>query len=317
MGGGLPAHRPARESEVMKNPITHILTGAGLCALLSTFSQAQIQAQPVVAAHYPAGAEGIKGASLPPPGLYFRDYNLFYTADRFEGGPPGFDIFGYINAPRLIWMTDARILGATYGMDVIVPFGYLDWNFDSPGGEVSGDSFGIGDIQLEPLLLSWHLPQLDLAAGYAVWAPTGDFSPSRPDVLAKGFWSHMLTFGGTWFPDTGKTWALSLLNRYEFCHEQDETGIDPGQVYTLEFALSKAVSKTLDLGLVGYWQQQTTQDSGATATSAHDRKVGLGAEISGVCPLTGVLGSLRYVHEFDAIERPEGDLVTLTVTKRF
>lgn len=297
----------------MKNPIKSVLLGAGLSALISTISQAQ----PIVAAHYPAGAEGIKGASLPPPGFYFRDYNMFYTADRFVDGPPGFDIFAYVNAPRFIWMTDWKVLGADYGMDVIVPFGYMDWNLSTPGGKVSDDFCGIGDIQLEPALLSWHLPQVDLAAGYAVWVPTGDFSTTRPDVLAKGFWSHMLTFGTTWYPDQEKTWALSLLNRYEFCQEQEDTKIDPGQVYTLEFGLSKSLSKTIDAGLVGYWQQQTTDDEGATATTAHDRKVGLGAEISGVCPITGLLGSLRYVHEFNAEERPEGELITLTVTKRF
>lgn len=295
----------------MKTNIIGPILGAGLLALPG-LSPAQ-----VVAAHYPAGSEGIKGASLPPPGLYLRDYNLFYSADRFENGPPEFDLFAYVNAPRLIWMTDWKILGASYGMDVILPFGYVDWEFDTPAGTVSDSSFGIGDIQLEPLLLSWNFPQLDLAAAYAVWAPTGDFSPSRPDVLAKGFWSHMLTLGGTWHIDREKTWALSLLNRYEFCHEQEQTDIDPGQVYTLEFALSRALGKTLDAGIVGYWQQQTTSDSGPGTNDDHDRKVGLGAEISGFCPKTGIFASLRYVHEFDAASRPEGELVTVTLTRRF
>jgi hypothetical protein len=292
----------------MKKNTISLLLGAGLLALPGMLS-----AQPIVAGHYPAGAEGIKGASLPPPGFYFRDYNMFYSADRFEDGPPSFDIFAYINAPRLIWMTDHKILGADYGMDLIVPFGYMDWD----AGAGSDSYTGIGDIQLEPLLLSWHLPQFDIAAGYAVWVPMGDYTPTRPDVLAKGFWSHMLTLGGTWHIDAEKTWALSLLNRYEFCQEQEKTNIDPGQVYTLEFGLSKALSKTIDVGLVGYWQQQTTEDDGLTATSLLDRKIGLGAEISGVCPITGLLGSLRYVHEFDAVERPEGDLITVTLTKRF
>ena len=291
----------------MKKKSISLFLGAGLLA------SAMLQAQPIVAGHYPAGAEGIKGASLPPPGFYFRDYNMFYNADRFEDGPPSFDIFAYVNAPRFIWMTDHKILGADYGMDVIVPFGYMDWD----AGAGSDSYTGIGDIQLEPLLLSWHLAQFDISAAYAVWVPMGDYSPTRPDVLAKGFWSHMLTLGGTWHIDAEKTWALSLLNRYEFCQEQEKTNIDPGQVYTLEFGLSKSITKTLDVGLVGYWQQQTTDDDGLTATSAHDRKIGLGAEISGVCPITGLLGSLRYVHEFDAVERPEGDLITVTVTKRF
>ena len=286
---------------------TVLLTGA-LFALTLT-----AQAQPIVAGHYPAGAEGIKGASLPPPGVYFLDYNFFYTADNFKDGPPQFDIFAYINAPRLIWMTDLKILGANYGMDIIVPFGYLDWKVMGSRNSY----FGLGDIQIEPVLLSWHFKQFDLSAAYAVWAPTGDFSPSRPDLLSKGFWSHMLTLGGTWYPDKEKTLAVSLLNRYEFCHEQEQTHINPGQVYTVEWGFSKSLRKTIDVGIIGYYQQQVTKDSGATATTKLDRKVGIGPEISAIWPKLGLITSLRYAYEFAAVERPEGHLVTLTLTKRF
>jgi hypothetical protein len=302
----------ASDKSTMKHTIKGLLTGAVLLVTAAPL-YSQPSTRPVVAAHYPVGVEGLKGASLPPPGLYFRDYNMFYTATEYPGGPPDFDIFACINAPRLIWMTDFKVLGADYGMDVIVPFGYMNWE----AGGADDSYFGIGDIQLEPVLLSWHLQQCDIAAGYAVWAPTGDFSVNRPDILAKGFWSHMLTFGGTWYFDAEKTWALSLLNRYEFCHEQEDTDTEPGQVYTLEVGLGKAVSKTIDVGLIGYWQQQTTDDEGPLAADAHDRKIGLGAEISGVCPVTGLLSSLRYACEMDAADRPEGHLVTVTLTRRF
>ncbi|MCU0785897.1 MAG: transporter [Verrucomicrobia bacterium] len=292
----------------MKNRLQSLLLVAALMALPSL-----VQAQPIVAGHYPAGAEGVKGASLPPPGVYFRDYNFFYFADNFKDLGAPFDIFAYINAPRVIWMTDVKILGANYGMDVIVPFAYLDWKLGT-----RDSYFGLGDIQIEPLLLSWHFKQFDLAGGYAVWAPTGDYSPNRPDFVSKGFWSHMLTLGGTWYPDEQKTWAISLLNRYEFCHEQEQTHTDPGQVYTIEWGFSKSLSKTVDVGLIGYYQQQVTEDTGPNKFSDKlDRKVGVGPEISAVCPKLGLITSLRYAYEFAAVERPEGHLVTLTLTKRF
>ena len=270
-------------------------------------------AQAVVAGHYPAGAEGIKGASLPPPGFYFRDYNMFYFADTFRDGPPDFDIDAYINAPRLIWMTDQKIFGAQYGMDIIVPFVYMDW---TAGGN-SDHYSGAGDIQLEPLILSWQFKQFDLAAGYAVWMPTGDYDPARPDLVSKGFWSHMLTLGGTWYPDKEKTWAVSLLNRYEFCHEQDETHTNPGQVFTTEWGISKSLRPGLDIGLAGYYQQQVTEDTGPMASDKLDRKIGIGPEISAFWPKIGWVTSVRYAHEFAAVERPEGELVTLTLTKPF
>lgn len=284
---------------------------AVVLAALPALVQAQPGPVPIVAGHYPAGAEGVKSASLPPPGFYFKDYNFFYFADRFKDGPPQFDVFAYINAPRLIWMTDLEIAGANYGMDVIVPFAYTGWKVMGQ----SDDYFGLGDIQIEPVLLSWHFQQLDLAAGYAVWAPTGEYSPNRPDIVSKGFWSHMLTLGGTWYPDEQKTWAISLLNRYEFCHEQEETHTDPGQVYTLEWGFSKALSKTVDLGVIGYYQQQVTKDSGPRATDKLDCKVGIGPEVSVFIPKVTLFTSLRYAYEFAGRERPEGHLVALTFTK--
>jgi len=47
-------------------------------------------------AHYTPGIEGIKGASLPPPGFYAKDYNVAYYATRVndasgnKAGPPNF-----------------------------------------------------------------------------------------------------------------------------------------------------------------------------------------------------------------------------------
>lgn len=294
----------------MKSTLVKILLAIGIVTLAVTISAL---AQPIVAGHYPAGAEGIKGASLPPPGVYFRDYNFFYAANEFKDGPPNFDIVAYINAPRVIWMTDLEIFGANYGLDVIVPFAYLDWSIRAFGD----NGFGMGDIQIEPLLLSWHFKQFDMAAGYAIWAPSGDFEIGKPDLISKGFWSHMLTFGGTWYPDGEKTWAVSLLNRYEFCHEQEKTHIDPGQVYTLEWGFSKSLNPGLDVGLIGYYQQQITKDSGLTATTKLDRKLGVGPEINAFWPKLKLFTSIRYAYEFEAVERPEGHLVTLTLTKVF
>jgi hypothetical protein len=50
-------------------------------------------------AHYPAGIEGIEGASLPPPGLYLRDYNVAYTSSRLN------DSSG--NEAGMTWYPDA------------------------------------------------------------------------------------------------------------------------------------------------------------------------------------------------------------------
>ena len=105
----------------MKNK--SLLVTAGLVILA-----ANVQAQlPIDGVHYPAGLEGIKGGSLPEPGIYFRDDNLFYTgtSDLLSD----FKTFVYLQAPHLTWMTDWKILGANYGMDVLVPFVYKEASY--------------------------------------------------------------------------------------------------------------------------------------------------------------------------------------------
>lgn len=275
-------------------------------------------AQPLpIGSHYAVGAEGINGGSLPPTGVYLRDYNFFYTSDSVANSPMNVNIFAYVQAPRLIWMTPATILGATYGMDIIVPFAYKDVSL--PG--MSDYQIGLADIQIEPLLLSWHTKQFDVAAGYAIWAPTGDFDASTPVKFltspGNGYWSHMLTLGGVWHPDKEKTWSLSLLGRYEICYEQDHTHITPGNMATLEWGFSKAVMQGIDFGVSGYYQQQVTSDDGRGASSYHSHVVGIGPEANVFWKDIGLFSSLRYVYEADARYRPQGHTVVLTLTKPF
>ena len=76
----------------MKTRFVRFVLAIGLAALPGL-----LQAQP--SAHYVPGVEGIKGASLPPPGVYFRDYNYFYSADQVNDpsgnkiGPADLDAF--------------------------------------------------------------------------------------------------------------------------------------------------------------------------------------------------------------------------------
>ncbi len=292
---------------------TSFALAAGIFALA-----ARLPAQSLpVGSHYPVGAEGINGASLPPPGIYVRDYNFFYTASKVDGLPADLDIFAYVQAPRLIWITKQQILGANYGCDIIVPFAYKD--VSAPFG--SEDQFNLADIQIEPLLLSWHFQQFDAAAGYAVWAPSGNFDASTPlsylTSPGNGYWSHMLTLGGVWHPDAAKTWSLSLLGRYEICHEQDQTQITPGNMGTLEWGFSKTVTPGVEVGLTGYYQQQVTEDSGPSASTDLSHVVGVGPEVNVFWQKLGLFTSLRYAYEADAKDRPQGHTITLTLTRRF
>ena len=286
----------------MKLRFTRILL---FCFLIAAAGLVQAQAQ----THYPNGVEGIKGASLPPPGFYFRDYNYIYFADKFKEGPPKFELDAYVQAPRLIWITGDKLLGGYFGMDVIVPFAYQDLSVTG----FSDSKFGMADIFVEPITLSWHMPKADYSFGYGFWAPTGEYSPTNPASLGKGFFTHMLTGGVTVYMDKDKTWSLSALNRYEFNLENKKAGYTPGQYWTLEYGLGKSLSKTIELGISGYYQAQTTK---VTTSEAKDSVSGIGPEITFVCPKLGVSTSVRYMREMGASNRPEGNVFNIIFTKR-
>lgn len=319
----------------------NLIVAVGL-VVLATNIQAQL---PIDGAHYPVGLEGIKGGSLPEPGIYFRDDNLFYTGT--SDSPQNYYTFIYLQAPRLRWMTGWRILGADYGMDVMMPFAYKEardhYNTTTAFGgapittKVSegGSHFELGDIKLEPLLLSWHLSHFDFVAGYALWMPSGDYDNSSTVNLGNGCWTHMMTAGAVWYPDKEKTWAVSVLNHFEFNSKQSGfksgttqtpggatiltiTHVDePCSVFTLEWGISKTICKETDLGISGYYQQLFTEQTDATVAFRDSSVAGIGPELRTQISRWGLSASLRYACEFLADNRPQGHTINLTLTKRF
>ena len=127
----------------------------------------------------------------------------------------------------------------------------------------------------------------------------------------------MITLGGVWYPDAEKTWAISLLNRYEINHEQEQTHITYGNRTTLEWGISKTVVPNVDVGFIGYYQQAVTADSGKGTTDELVHVVGVGPEINVFWTKIRMSTSLRYVYEADAKGVPQGHLVSLTLTKQF
>jgi hypothetical protein len=89
--------------------------------------------------------------------------------------------------------------------------------------------------------------------------------------------------------------------------------------------LSKNLQQTVDVGVIGYYQQQTTKDCGAGAVPAvlgpgYDRSVldrvfGVGPEVNVFWGKMKLFASARYAYEFGAKDRAEGHMVCLTLTK--
>jgi len=272
--------------------------------------------------HYVHGVEGIKAATLPPPGFYYRLYTSYYSANKYmdqNGDAAGFDfdvtLFALVN--RFIYVSEYKILGGNYFVDAVVPLLNTDLKHGALGFDDS--RFGLYDINIEPFGITWHGPRYDAAFGLSVYVPVGDYERTNPASPGKDFWTGMLTLGGTYYFDTEKTWAASILGRYEVHSDKGEQDITPGNDFHFEWGVSKTLAKFYDVGLTGYCHWQVTDDSGsdATNTDVHDQVYAIGPEISAFCPAIKAIFSLRSQWEFDAEDRSEGNMTTLTITKIF
>jgi len=271
--------------------------------------------------HYVSGVEGIKAATVPGPGFYYRIYNVLYKADRLTNDngnelDVGFDVTVFASAHRFIWVTSIKFLGADFTVDTTIPLIYTDIEIDSAG--ISDNKFGLGDICIEPFALSWHGARYDAAFGLAAYVPVGQYDKDDPASPGKDFWTAMITLGGTYYCDTRKTWSVSILSRYEIHSEKNDSDVRPGNDFHFEWGLGKTLAKTWDVGLAGYCRWQVTDDSGSDVSwdkSVHDRVWAMGPEVSTFLPSLKFGISLKGLREFDAVDRSEGYIIVLNLTK--
>ncbi len=270
--------------------------------------------------HYVNGVEGIKAATLPPPGLYGRLYGAYYHADTLKDNSGdkqdiGFDVKVYAIVPRLIWVSPYEILGGNYFADVIVPITRTKVSINAAGMEDS--KFGLGDVCVEPLGISWHGARYDAAVAAGGYAPVGQYNRDNAASPGKDMWTAMFTAGTTLYADDERTWSGSILSRYEIHSEKRDEEYTPGNDFHFEWGLGKTLNKVLDVGLAGYCYWQVTKDSGKDSDSDKSRVFAAGPEVSLFIPNQVLFVSARALWEFEARNMSEGMIGVITLTKGF
>ena len=277
--------------------------------------------------HYPFGGEGVMAASVPPPGFHYRVYNTWYnpTTSKDDNGDTqdiGLDLDVFSTVHRFVHVTNKQILGATYFYDIIVPIVDKDLTIEAAGVSDS-QSLALGDAVFELFGLAWHKPRWDAAVALAAIAPTGEYDSNKPASPGLGYWSGMLTLGGTLFFDEKQSWSLSALTRTLVHTEQTETKVTPGSEFVVEYGLGKQIPINDKLmirpGIAGcaYWQFEDDSDDGpGTVADQRKESFALGAEINFFwLPPKLFQLNLRALREFGAKNTVQGSQVVLTLTK--
>ncbi len=265
--------------------------------------------------HYPDGAEGIKGATLPPPGVYTKWYNMYYTSDTVkdkngDNSNVSQELDTFATVPRFIWISNQKILGGDYGINVAVPF----VNVSLKTKNINQSKFNLGDILLEQVL-GWHLDQWDFSAATGVWFPVGNFDATEAVNIGKGFWTGMFTAGATHYFDKEKTWHFSALSRYQTNSSKSGIDIRPGGDFLVEWGLGKTLAQNWNIGISSYTHWQVTSDTGSAVNydaGAHARYYAIGPEISYFYEPAQTSFEFRYQKEFAVVNYTEGQKLTFS-----
>lgn len=273
---------------------------------------------------YTPGLEGAMAPSLPPPGFYYKQYNLLLDSDTLNN-PDGdkldvdFDLNVMVQAHRLAYFFKNPLFSGDWGITVTIPVVATDLSIGAAG--IDDSEIGLGDIFFEPIVWSWHKKRADLALGFGVGMPNGDFDPDEPASPGTGKWFGMMTAGVTYYFDEAKTWTVSALTRTLTYGKQDKTDITSGEEFVVDWGIAKEFPVT-DKVLVrpaivgsGYWQ--IGEDEGPGATDDKGEAYSLGAEINLFWLPRLTQFNFRYLQDFDTKDEAETNKFLLSIIHAF
>src|SRR5215471_18444899 len=227
----------------------------------------------------------------------------------------------YLAAPGYTFATP--VLGGQANISVAIPYGRLESSVDASivgnlglggpgftiGRSLTEAVTGIGDIG--PMAsLRWNFGVNNFVTYLTGNLTTGRYNEQRIANLGLG---HNAIDGGggyTYFDDkTGREFSAVLGFTYNF--ENKHTSYQNGINMHLDLGASQFLTKQWQVGLVGYWYQQLSCDSGlGNRLGCFESRVGgIGPQIGYVIPISkdwqGYI-NLKGYGEFAAQNRPEG-----------
>jgi hypothetical protein len=173
---------------------------------------------------------------------------------------------------------------------------------------ISDSLFSYGDL-FPQATLKWNNGVHNYMIYGMLNLPVGDYDSKRLANLGLGHWAIDGGAGYTYFnPKTG--YELSVVTGLTYNFVNPSLDYQNGVDWHLDWAFSKFLSKQVHVGVVGYFSQQITDDSGSGATLGDFRSSvsGIGPQIGFIFPVGDMLGylNLKGYYEYDADNRPRG-----------
>lgn len=268
--------------------------------------------------HKILGTVGLDAGSQPDSGVYLGNRFIYFAADtlmnRHGQAVPveGLDMQAFANVfgvAGTLKLEAGPYLSAAFA----VPVASVHLQADQPA--INIDRQGLADLFIEPLMLGWRLPRLDITSSYSLYAPTGQLNRRG---YAQPQWSQQISVGSTVFFDDERNLRLSALTSYNIYHRKLDLDLTRGDTVQIQGGLGGRFFKLLDIGLVGYALWQVAADTGADLPPAlsgqSERVFGLGPELGIAIPQLKARLSARYEWELGAQSRLEGQVLVVSLS---
>ncbi len=176
------------------------------------------------------------------------------------------------------------------------------------------DTMGFADL-VPQFAVRWNAGVNNYMAYLTGDVPVGKYSSSNLANIGLGHGAIDGGVGYTYFdPKTGHEFSAVFGLTGNFRNQS--TGYTSGIDSHLDWGASQFLSKQVQVGLVGYFYEQLTPDSGCAPVLCpfKSRVIGIGPQIGYIFPVAGMQGyvNLKGYGEFDHDNRPDGWNLWLT-----
>lgn len=291
------------------------LCRAGLSLLAA--ASAGVHATEGGGSSYPMGAENYMSGAMPPPGLYSQFYVGHYEADALRGNqgekvPVDFRVRANSVAPRLIWVTEQQVLGASLAFHAIVPL--VDLKVELNGQ--SQRKQGLGDIIFGPALGFHHSEKLHSIFALDFIAPSGEYDRGDLANIGRNYWVVEPVVAVSYVDPNGLNVDAKIM--YDFNQRNDATDYRSGQELHVDYAVGWGLGNGWVVGVGGYMLHQTTDDrqDGERVEDNKGRAIAIGPSVKYTSD-KGWFLTAKWEQETQVRNRAEGNAYWIKLTIPF
>ncbi|WP_045837398.1 transporter [Hyphomicrobium sp. 99] len=297
----------------------NITFATAVCAF-GPFSISEVRAAEGGLTNYVPGYYGDFAVAVAPQnGLY-----VYGTAYSYQAKLKGPAIPDTVSASAMLYLsgfqyvTDHKIFGATYAFGAYTTFLDAHTEAKPPPFSLDASIADRGDTSISPLVLYWAFGNLYVSAYQSIIIPTGSYDDGAALNASRNYFTFDSVVALTWL-DQKQGLEISLVPGVMFNTENPATDYRTGDEFHLDGMLNKYFSQSFAVGLHGYFYSQFTNDSGAGTPSIRSASAGVGPALLWNTTSIGIPGKIvgKWLHEVDATNRFQGDILSVTAALKF